>query len=85
MFIRGEERKGRNYIRGKGSFHKAASETEKDVLNRNLLQAFLPASSLLPPPRPFSPLLLRNKIASFQAGCYIHGMVNFRLPRKYLG
>lgn len=54
---------------------------------RNLLQTFLPASSSPPPPLPF--LLLGNKIAFFffpQAGCYhIHGMVNFRLPRKYLG
>lgn len=52
----------------------------KKCMCRNLLTG-IPTSRLLP-----LPLLLGNKIASFQAGCYhIHGMVNFRLPRKYLG
>lgn len=46
----------------------------------------LPPLPSLAPPTPTPRLPLRNKIASFQAGCYhIHGMVNFRLPRKYLG
>lgn len=36
-------------------------------------------------PAPPGFLLLGKKIAFFQVSCYhIHGMVNFRLPRKYL-
>lgn len=65
----------------------AASETAKRCMFRNLFQGLLQPASYpaslpwLPAPQP--PLLLRNKIASFQAGCYhIHGMVNFRLPEN---
>lgn len=78
VYLRGGE--GRNYIRvEKAAFTKLLQRLRaKRCVCRNLLQAFLL-------PHPFF-LLLGNKIAFFQAGCYhIHGMVNFRLPRKYLG
>lgn len=74
------------------SFKKLLQRLQKDVCSGIYFRdSYQPASYPTPTPFPgFSPpqppLLLRNKIASFQAGCYhIHGMVNFRLPRKYLG
>lgn len=41
----GRREREETILGGKGSFHKAASETAKRCMCRNLLQAFLPVSS----------------------------------------
>ena len=75
------------------SFKKLLQRLQKDVCSgiyfRHSYQpASYPTATPFPdsPPAPPPACRFGNKIASFQAGCYhIHGMVNFRLPRKYLG
>lgn len=82
MYVYLRREKGKKVHWGKRQLSQSFFRDWKKMC-RNLLQAFLPASSS-PSTYPLF-LLLGNETAFFQAGCYhIHGMVNFRLPRKYL-
>lgn len=89
MFIWGEERKERNYIRGERQLSQSCFRDCKKMYGQESVTG-IPIGKLLPYPHPaffffFFPAWEQNSFF-FQAGCYhIHGMVNFRLPRKYLG